>query len=414
MTLRPLLLAALFLFSACAAESPDATDTSVGRDVGSDADADDGSSEDAEADDGSQPDVSDDASDGSSPGDADDGGGGTDLGGDVIDCEVVGEECVARSVYCADLETRAFCSRCGFILSSEPCDEGEVCDASSGVAECRPCVDAECPEIVDCEPRERSCLNWQTVQVCGADGTVETTQPCPAGRRCFNGSCGPEGGETGVDCTADIDPTTGCKGSLCVCGPGWTAENGSAACSGALAGGYCSTGNCAVNGCNYADEVCFDAAGNPLGGESFCVLRNGCTLRGRACGTGMVCEELPGRRGPSSDITWELACFTANTAGIGGACTNDADCVGGECRTRNVGGADVSYCTSACGAGGGCPSYAACVEDPNLTGDYICLAKADGGECPRLSTEPFWIQDRTVDRFGGGNARVCYFPRASD
>jgi hypothetical protein len=42
------------------------------------------------------------------------------------------------------------------------------------------------------------------------------------------------------------------------------------------------------------------------------------------------------------------------------------------------------------------------------------MANGDGTSCPRINTEPRWIQDRALPRFGGGQARVCYFPRSSD
>jgi hypothetical protein len=413
------LLAAPCFVTACAASGGVPADDAGAPDSGRVDVTEDGSGADADSDAGDdapgRPDVSNDVVTPDVSPDAPQDGSGSDAGTepDGFDCDEVSAECTPRAVYCVDRTTRGFCGRCGNLVSDEACDQLEVCDDSTGVAVCRACEGDECPEIIDCVPSTRSCANFQTVQVCGTDGRVESTQPCPAGRRCFDGECGPEGGVTGAACTEDRG-AGGCRGLLCVCGPGWQADFGAAGCTGDLADGYCSTENCVENGCDPGNEACLAIPGSPFGDTSFCVLKAGCTSRGAACGDGFRCEELPGPVSPRADVSWTLGCWRPDVTPLGAECTSDADCLGGECRVRNVSGATVSYCASPCGADATCPSYASCVEDPDGGSGYVCLANGDGAACPRLSTQPIWMQDRTQNRYGGGQARVCYFPRSTD
>jgi hypothetical protein len=330
----------------------------------------------------------------------------------VLDCEVTGDECAPRSVICAeDGRTRIFCDRCGFIVNSEICPDSGFCEGEPGVsATCRACVDQECPD--ECTPNVRSCLDSTTVQVCGPDGSVANTAPCSDGRRCFEGSCGSPGNETGESCTTDIDVTNGCVGHLCVCGTPWVSTQGATECAGSLSGGYCATLNCSDNRCDYDEEVCADfSLSGRFGGLDMCITRAGCTRRDAPCGrAGMSCEFFPGRRGPTAPLSWELGCFLSDFKTIGEPCTGNQDCLGGECRVGDVAGAAVSYCTSPCGDGGGCPDHAVCVEDPDDEGEYVCLAKPNATDCPRISTEPLRIRSTPpLRRYTGGTTTACYF-----
>lgn len=329
-----------------------------------------------------------------------------------FDCEVLAGECDPTAVYCADETTIAFCSRCGEVLFEEGCDATEVCDDTSGIAECRPCEGEECPDNIECEAGERSCLDFETAQICGGDGTVDTVSPCPAGRRCFEGSCGSEGGTTGGSCTTDIDAEAGCAGHLCVCGTEWVEANGADGCASGLADGYCAGLGCGVNGCDEDNEICADfGPSGAWGGDAFCILTEDCAARGRACGRpGMVCQELPIDRGPDRRADWAMGCWTGGLSPIGGSCTTDGDCAGGRCLTRNVAGADVTYCAAPCGDDAGCPSNATCVVDRDNDGEFLCLANANAADCPRLDSEPLFIRSSPpLERYAGGTTSVCFF-----
>ncbi len=351
---------------------------------------------------------------------ADGSGDAADVGPDsaFFDCPDAGDECAPTSVTCApEGEAIRYCSRCGYVLEDEPCDELEVCDTVDGRATCRPCVGAECPEQLECEPSTRSCRDYRNVQICDADGNIDTVSPCPAGRRCFDGSCGPPGNSTGETCQVDYDvaaPETGCIGQLCLCSPDFVSEFGGDQCGGDLTRGYCSTRDCASNGCDNANEVCADfSAGGRHAGLSFCVMREGCSRAGATCGdrAGMSCIELPGRPEVGGPIEWEMACWQAGIRRIGDTCTSDSECAGGQCETRFVSGTSVSYCTAPCGDIGGCPSNAVCVRPGREDDDpYLCLARAEATACPRLDSDPLHIRSTAfLPRYGGGSAEACWF-----
>ena len=120
---RPLLsLFAASLLGACATatvpDASDATDT-VGRDP-----VDDGSGDRGDASDGASADTAPDGGD-DAPAELGDTTDAEDTQTDVVpytfDCDDVGEDCTPRAVYCLDNNTRAFCSRCGFLVSEEDC-----------------------------------------------------------------------------------------------------------------------------------------------------------------------------------------------------------------------------------------------------------------------------------------------------
>jgi hypothetical protein len=325
------------------------------------------------------------------------------------DCEVVGDACVPSSIYCAaDENAVGFCSRCGDVLRTEACDVMEVCEVISGAGRCRPCEGEECPVLDACEPNTRRCLDYNTVEICGSDGRPDSVADCATGRRCFDGFCGVDGATTAEDCTQNTGADGGCTGMNCICGAEYVeTTEGAAHCAAesTLQSGYCSTGACDANGCDYANEMCatFDLSGLG-GGGTYCITNEGCSTRNTPCGdrAGMRCTELPGRRAVDAPVLWEWACWTPVST-IGDSCSSDSDCIGGICRTSGA----VSYCTSECGADADCPSHAACVRDPD--GDaYVCLARAEA--CPRITSEPFNIaQTAPLVRYGSGSVATCYF-----
>lgn len=332
-----------------------------------------------------------------------------------IDCETTGDECESSAIFCVEGENAVgFCSRCGEVLRTEACGELEVCEVIDGAGRCRPCDGDECPVLDACEPNERTCLDFNTVQICGPDGRVDSVSDCAAGRRCFGGACGNSGATTGAACTEDIGDATGCNGHTCICGSDFAPEGDASALCGhpAFGEGYCSTGDCEANGCDYRDEVCanFDISG-AFGGGQYCVLNDDCSIRGRSCGDGFECVELPGRRRASGPVEWSWGCWAPGPSTIGETCTSDSDCLGGVCRLASVGGGSSSYCLSTCGESGTCPSHAACVADPDGDG-FVCLANASSADCPRLDTEPLNISPTPpLDRYGVGSQSVCYFAR---
>lgn len=335
-------------------------------------------------------------------------------------CDAVGTECEPYSTYCTEVDGHdavGFCTRCGNELRTEACAEREVCDATlEDGPGCRPCEGAECPISTECPANGRSCLDFNTVQICDADGMVESIVECPTGRRCFDGSCGSAGAWTGEVCEIDIDPDRGCNGHTCLCGEEHIATPaGAAACAATpgVSSGYCTTTNCIYNGCDTGDEACVDfSVSGTFDSGAYCVNRASCTRAGTSCGarSGFECGEMPVREGPGARLTWELACWPPLQP-IGAPCDSDLDCVGGECRVAEVGGDDVSYCTMPCGESAGCPSNAECLADPDGSG-FVCLALANATACPRITTQTLYISS-TGPRanFEGGTDEGCYFAR---
>lgn len=406
---RAFLVSCLLVASACAT-SAGGGDDDAGEDAARDVNEDTAEDASDAVPDGSGQDATD-ATDadgsgdtvGDATADATPDGSGDDVFPD--DCETTGDECEPFSVAC-DGNAVVFCSRCGFELRRETCEDDQICEFSEGAGRCRDCVGDECPEVVDCVANTRSCFDFNSQLICGPDGRVQSIGDCPAGRRCIGGVCQQSGAATGETCTVNSDPNDGCAGQLCLCGPDDRVTNGDALC-GPFPDGYCTTVDCSANGCAPDDEVCVDfrAAGEPR--DPFCVLTEGCDERGAVCGPSFRCNELPTPTGDG--IAWDWGCWPP-VATIGEACTSDRDCLGGECRTGNVGGTNVSYCVAPCGEGVGCPSHASCVTDPEGGSGFVCLANGNATDCPRTETQRLLI-DRTAPRmvFGGGSASVCYF-----
>ena len=295
-------------------------------------------------------------------------------------------ECEARTIRCtADRLAYETCGRCGNLVNTTTCADGQICDDSSGLAECRPCLSGECATEADCPPNTSQCADYRTAVTCRADGTVDLRTICPGGGRCVAGGCRSAGSQTAAACTAN----SGCLGSLCLCGgESTTAEDCGAA---GLGAGYCSTVDCLTNGCDPANELCVDfGVTGSFGDADLCVLRGGCSadrLPGTPCGgAGYACTELPTHARATDRAQWRPACWPDTIKPIGAACSSDAECVGGRCLTRSLGGNTVSYCTASCGDAADCPSYATCMQDPNPAagGAFFCMAKT--AFCPRLDT----------------------------
>lgn len=360
----------------------------------------DSAARDGSGDEGDAGEGSGDAGEADAASDAAADAGTADVAEEVNDCEEVGDECAPFSVACEG-DAVVFCSRCGFELRRDACAADEVCEDVDGAGRCRPCEGVECPVEIECEPGERVCLDFDTRAICGAEGQFEDAADCPAGRRCLDGSCRAQGADTGAAC-AGGDVT--CSGELCVC-----AEGGPGC--GALSAGYCSTRDCDANFCDPSAEVCADFSDVPaFESATFCVRSESCEERGAACGSGLVCNELPAREG-TGPVAWAWACWSPVPT-IGEPCDGPEDCLGGTCRVAEVGGTEVSYCVGGCGASGGCPSHAECVQDPADDAAFVCLARGNNVDCPRQQTEPLRVTTTApLRRFGGGTASVCYFAR---
>jgi hypothetical protein len=335
---------------------------------------------------------------------------------DFSGCDAIGTQCTPLTSYCLDATKVEFCDRCGFVFDSETCPADEICDsAGTGRAACRTCVGAECVRETSCEPDTVQCLDYRTQQLCGPDGTVASTSPCRDGRRCTtDGSCGPVGLNTGAACTTDVDPAVGCAGQRCICGTQYREEVGSAACTGPLANGYCTTTQCEITGCDPESEACVAFSRlNLYGRQNHCVRTERCTAAGRFCGgiAGLNCQDLPTLQRDGTQ-RWAMVCWpNLGLARVSGTCTGSSDCSGGACVTSTTGGVSTSYCAATCASNGECPSNARCVEDPrsSRTGG-ICLARANVTDCPRLSND---INVRSINAREIGDGRpvdVCFIP----
>lgn len=365
-------LAGLLLAGCASASSPEQEDTGASdrRDSGSDTAV--------------VPDSSNDAADTAADSTSED----TAIEPDTLsdDCpDGLAGECDSRTIRCtADRLAYETCGRCENLVNTTTCAGGQICDDSSGLAECRACLFGECATEADCPPNTSQCADYRTAVTCRADGSIDLRTQCPSGGRCVSGVCRSAGNVTATNCTASVD----CLGALCLCGAAGT--DLAADCSSAsLTGGYCSTVDCMTNGCDPTGELCVDfGVTGSFGGADLCVLRGGCTadrLPGSPCGSaGFACTELPTHARPTERALWRPACWPDAIKPIGADCSSDADCVGGRCLTRNLAGTTVSYCAADCGDAADCPSYATCMQDTNPAagGAYFCMAKS--AFCPRI------------------------------
>jgi hypothetical protein len=322
-------------------------------------------------------------------------------------------ECDSRTIRCTtDRLSYETCGRCGNLVNTTICSDGQICDDSSGLAECRACLSGECATEADCPPNTSQCADYRTAVTCRADGSIDLRTQCPGGGRCVDGGCRSRGSATATNCTTNTD----CLGALCLCGGESTAAEDCGAA--ALTGGYCSTVDCMTNGCDPTSELCVDfGVTGSFGGADLCVFRGGCMadqLPGTPCGAaGYACTELPTHARPTDRAVWRPACWPDSVKPIGAACSSDAHCVGGLCLTRELAGSTVSYCSAPCGEAADCPSYAACMRDPAAAAStFFCMAKTEF--CPRIqSGTRAQIDGRRLEFFDvadrADTTTVCYF-----
>ena len=333
--------------------------------------------------------------------------------------DLVGE-CEPYTIVCsADGYSIVRCSQFGEWFEPSECDYDEVCEESASGAFCVDCTEGEnCQEDPPvCDPGVNFCADFRTAAECTAEGRVGTTQGCGTGR-CFGGGCHNTGNETGEMC----ENNAGCKGQTCICGSDYPTVNDEDLCPIDVVPGYCTTSDCHINGCDPSTEHCTDfSLSGAFGGGQVCLLRSNCENRLGSCQDGhrgetFTCRELPSSDWTGSRRTWDLACWVPLPedhnapcpskdciSPIGGACTENADCIGGLCLHFD----DVSYCAAQCDETHECPSYASCVR-PDPEGDaYFCLANANNDDCPRLPN--FNIHGRSFPEIGGvSTAQVCY------
>jgi len=342
-----------------------------------------------------------------------------DTSTDQDEPELAGE-CTPFEAWCTeDGYSIQRCSSIGSLFEPSPCALDEVCEEDTGGVNCVPCEEGvNCrSEATECEPDTNFCLDYQTAAHCDSDGQVATTIGCGDGR-CFGGGCNTSGVETGEACTEN----TGCYGRTCLCGTEDTDNLSTALCSGNLAAGYCTTGDCQLNGCDPDTEVCADfELSGAFGGRHYCLLKEDCGTRLWSClgghrGDGHVCRELPVSDSDGTRRTWELACWTPPPgevdlpcpdenclSPISWPCNTDDDCVGGLCMHLS---GNITYCSAPCDETHECPSYTECVRIDEGSDNHFCLAKANLDDCPRMG---FDISRMTFPTIGGfSSASVCF------
>jgi hypothetical protein len=240
-------------------------------------------------------------------------------------------------------------------------------------------VEVECPHyevcegaacVVRCEPGALGCRDAENQQTCDPGGASWTTLRCAEGR-CVDGACR-QGALTSLACETDEE----CAGGACLC-------KGDRMCpEDVLPDGYCTTADCAVNGCEVVREICVDfVLSGAFGGGNHCV---------RFCADcpadrGLRCRSLPVRRG--DEIVWEDGCFSDYPRDTGGRCQSGADCIGGTCWAGELGPRDgFGYCTYTCDSHEDCPGNASCVRFPGQEGFFCGVHCGDGtpgsGSCP--------------------------------
>lgn len=317
------------------------------------------------------------------------------------------------------------CSADGELFAPSPCEDDEICNDGATGPECVPCVEGvNCrSDEVACEPNQPFCADFQTAASCTSDGRVGAVAGCQPGR-CFGGGCRTSGNQTGEACSAGST----CVGQSCLCIAGGVIAPGEGPCGDPdMLAGYCTTSSCHLNGCEPENEICVDfSESEAFGSDRFCVLRENCSARLGSCqgahrGSTFVCRSLPTPSHLGEDLSWELGCWVPPPAGpnavcapgsaclspIGGACTDNADCIGGLCLHDG----DLSYCAATCSETRHCPGYAACVSLESGSDSFFCLARASESACPRLPVEVnFDIVSRPLTQIDGvSTAQVCFF-----
>ena len=338
---------------------------------------------------------------------------------DLPDRELAGE-CEPFEAHCTEDGLAILrCSGIGELFDPAVCGEDKVCEETARGPQCVDCVLGEnCPDPdLFCEPNRPFCLDFQTAAQCTSEGVVGNVSSCAPGR-CFGGGCMTSGNETGQACPNN----DGCHGRKCLCGTEDAANNDTAFCGGNMAAGYCTTGSCHLNGCDPDSEVCADfTLSGTFGDDAYCVLREDCTERLDDCrvnhrGDNHICRALPEPNEDGTERTWALGCWApppssvdavcANSnciSPIGGACTNNNDCIGGLCLKDG----DMSYCTSLCSEELGCPEHAACVRR-SATSAHYCMARANDDDCPRLNTNFDIVATPLAELSGTSTVVVCF------
>lgn len=263
-------------------------------------------------------------------------------------------DCCPGDIICVDDNTVATCM--GSMWSERDCP---------GNQECR---DSACREpIVSCEPGTSECVDPGTSRTCNGAGDGYTTRPCGTGV-CMGGSC-----SSGEPIAAACETDEVCAGRECLCRGDETCPSDLQTTLGA---GYCTTLDCAVDGCR-EDEVCMDfSTPGLLTGGNHCVTGcNDCAVND------YTCRPLPIETGQG--VAWSEGCFPRYPRRIGRRCANDDDCMGGTC-LRDSDAVPNGYCTfNDCGPGRACPTGSVCY--PQGDRRYcarLCNGGPSGMSCP--------------------------------
>ena len=289
-----------------------------------------------------------------------------DLAPDLAEDPTDPPEPDTRCTACCPGDTR--CAD-GELVATEVCnEEGTAWEAGVTCANLESCEAGAC--VTRCEPGATLCRDAENQQTCDVGGQSWTARRCSEGR-CVGGACG-SGALTGASCDAD----DACAGGACLC-------KGDRPCPpDAFPDGYCTTADCAVDGCEPAREICVDfASSGAFGGGNHCVRY--CAECPRELG--LRCRLLPVIDG--DDITWQEGCFATYPRDMGGQCATNADCLGGLCWTGDDGPRDgLGYCTYACEDHEDCPGNSSCVRFPGREGTFCGVHCGDGdpgsGPCP--------------------------------
>ncbi|MEO1271330.1 MAG: hypothetical protein AAFX99_24825, partial [Myxococcota bacterium] len=277
-------------------------------------------------------------------------------------------ECCPGEIRCLDDNTVETCQDQG-VWSERECPRGQ---------ECR---DSACREpLVSCEPGTSECIDPGTSRTCNGTGDGYTTRPCGTGV-CVGGSC-----RTGEPIMAECEADMECAGGECLC-------KGNESCPAALlptlGNGYCTTADCATDGCR-EDEVCMD-----FGVSQAITQGNHCITGCVGCAfNGYACRPLPVSNGGDT-LTWQEGCFPDYPRRVGRGCDENRDCMGGTCLQGGINPAN-GYCTlSACGADRACPTGSVCVEQEGR--GWFCARVCGTGEPASGSCPPEVTADNGLD-----------------
>lgn len=317
-------------------------------------------------------------------------GGGSDTAGTGQDTTGGGEDtttgadsgediksCNPGAASCTDGTTIKRCKSDGSGFEEETCTGSERCEGGRCVV----------PDPI-CTPNASSCVDLRNALECSSDGLEEKESFCIGGR-CVDDACSP-GAETAAACTQDSQ----CAGQSCLCQD--------SSCPG-VTGGYCSTKDCDVWGCDQG-ELCINLAiGDPT-------PQYRCVEDCSSCNAPFACDLWPA--GSGVDMTWTDACFYERSGlkPVGAKCANDSECLGGICLKASPenDAIDGGYCSAPCLAESNCPGDATCVTIPDYRNDEpLCLLSCVDGdndgntdECPPERPETFFIdcaQERAAE-----------------